>query len=164
MLQQWYALDGNAVVPKLRTVVMEFYNTLPVVADLRSPALRERHWEQLHELLQFQVLGTTELTLADLMEKDIKAFALEVNDIASTAKAEGGLETMLDKLVRVWKKLEFEVLSYKDRKNTFIIGSVDDIITVLDESMVTISTSSGPGSVGYQAAGRGLALQAEQIQ
>ena len=189
----------NLAIPKLRTAVMEFASTLPVVADLRCPSLRKRHWDQIHDLLQFELhvvaadgaedgadekknaadggdadkkdtakdkegdddngnekakagptpptpekleMGSS-FTLGQLMERDIKAHAVAINTIATTAKAESGLEVMLEKLVKTWKKLEFEILPYKQRKNMFVVGLLDDIITVLDDSMVTVSTLLG---------------------
>ena len=92
----------------------------------------------------FEILNLEEqLTLGQLMDRDIKKFALEIDEISSTATNETSLERMLDKLTKIWKKLEFEVLPYKDKKNVYIIGSVDDIITQLDDSLVTISTLLG---------------------
>jgi dynein heavy chain, axonemal len=182
----------NLAIPKLRAAVMEFHSTLPVVADLRCPALRERHWEQINDLLKFelnpsganastpggnseelenstaeentkadkvekQALSTVSgrggdegdaFTLGLLMQRNIKKYGIEINTIATTAKAEAGLETMLDKLVKIWKKLEFEIFPYKQRKNMWIIGSTDDVLTVLDDSMVTVSTLLGSRYVG----------------
>ena len=180
----------NLQIPKLKKQVNEFHSTLPVVADLRCTALRERHWNEINTLLHFELnpsgagnddedenqneneneekdsttkeekeekekeqkkqpmKATAEeddigFTLGSLMEKNIKKFSAEINTIATTAKAESGLETMLDKLVKIWKKLEFEIFPYKQRKNMWIIGGTDEVLTCLDDSMVTVSTLLG---------------------
>ena len=187
----------NLAIPKLKTAVMEFHSTLPVVADLRCTALRDRHWVQINELLQFELnpsgasaaskseeseenkeensgdadadaaaaaaaavvaaaaaaaatptASDDGFTLGQLMQKNIKEFGVEINTIATTAKAEASLELMLDKLVKIWKKLEFEMVPYKQRKNMFIVGGTDEVLTVLDDSMVTVSTLLGSRYVG----------------
>ena len=178
--------NPNLAIPKLKKDVMEFHETLPVVADLRCVALRERHWVEINQLLNFELNpGSTGIneaneegdeneetkdekekkeknasppveddqdnggfTLGQLMKKNIKKYNIEINTIATTAKAEASLELMLDKLIKVWKKLEFEMIPYKQRKNMYIVGGTDDILTVLDDSMVTVSTLLGSRYVG----------------
>ena len=39
-----------------------------------------------------------------------------------------------------WKTLEFVVIPYKDQKDVYILGGVDDIQMVLDDSNVNIAT------------------------
>ena len=149
-----FGMPNNEVVPKLKAEVNDFYMTIPLITDLTNPAMTERHWSQIHSILEFQLYSTeaepleTIMTLGQLMDRDIKRFAQELSDIASTASNEQGLEIMLEKLVKTWRKLEFEVLPYKDKKNVYILGGVDDIISALDDSLITISTLMGSRYVG----------------
>ena len=41
------ALLPNKVVAKLKKMVDEFKNTLPVIQNLRNKALKERHWKKI---------------------------------------------------------------------------------------------------------------------
>ena len=54
-LQGDRTLPGNAVVAKLKTLVSEFKATLPVVVYLRCPALKRRHWTQIHQTVGYEI-------------------------------------------------------------------------------------------------------------
>ena len=41
------SLLPNKVVAKLKKMVDEFKNTLPVIQNLRNKALKERHWKKI---------------------------------------------------------------------------------------------------------------------
>ena len=149
-----YGLPDNEVVPKLKSEVNDFYLTIPLLTDLTNSSMSERHWLAVHDVIGFDIYPTETttveetMTLGQLMDRDIKKFANQLNDISSTATNERNLEIMLEKLVKVWRKLEFNVIPYKDKKNVYILGSVDDITTALDDSLVTISTLLGSRYIG----------------
>ena len=48
---------------------------------------------------------------------------------------------MFDKIVLDWKKANYETKLYKD--GYYILGSLEDINTLLEESMVTLSNILG---------------------
>jgi hypothetical protein len=55
------------------------------------------------------------------------------------------LEGMLEQIENNWRTCNFEVVSYNPErlKDVYVLGSVDDIVAMLDESQVTISTILG---------------------
>ena len=55
VFQATKGLLGNKVVPKLKESVEEFNPVLPLVTDLGSPCLKDRHWEQITELDGFDL-------------------------------------------------------------------------------------------------------------
>ncbi len=54
-LQGDRTLPSNAVVAKLKALVTEFKATLPVVVNLRCPALRRRHWAAIHQAVGYEI-------------------------------------------------------------------------------------------------------------
>jgi dynein heavy chain len=52
-------------------------------------------------------------------------------------------EMFAEKILLVWKQLEFEVLNYKDRNDTFIVGGIEPVMEALDDSLVTLNTILG---------------------
>ena len=72
----------------------------------------------------------------------------QLSNIAVSAQQEQVLEDMLAKVVMLWDTAELEVKSYKDSKDVFVLGVVDDVIADLDESIVAISTIMGSRFVG----------------
>ena len=49
----------------------------------------------------------------------------------------------LQDVAQKWKNTDFEVKPYKDRKDFYMLGAVDDIMQQLDDSLVTISAITG---------------------
>ena len=55
---------------------------------------------------------------------------------------------MLQKIVDTWITTDFAILAYKNQKDVFIIGGTDDLVTMLEESLVTMTIIRGSPYVG----------------
>lgn len=141
-------LPGNEAADLLQREVDKFKLVLPVVSDLRSPSLQERHWQQIHQILGFQMKGETTLTLGELIARNVMAHGEAISAIAVSAQQESVLEDMLEKVTDAWATTEFEVKGYKESKDVFVLGSVEDVTAKLDDSIVTISTIMGSRFIG----------------
>lgn len=86
-----------------------FSPVLPVVVNLRNQGLQTRHWDQIHELIGFEIKGRPEITLGELIEKKVTQFHEEITGVATSAVQEGVLEEMMEKVSAMWEKTEFEV-------------------------------------------------------
>nr|CCA18662.1 hypothetical protein ALNC14_048050 [Albugo laibachii Nc14] len=158
------AFPGNEAAKYLYQEVEKFNHILPIVTDLRSRALQERHWSQIHELVGFVIHDvqrqeqnsskpneqncSIELTLGRMIEKNMMQLQLEINKISVTAQHEAILEDMLRKVSTIWAETEFEIKNYKDSKDHFILGSMEEITTKMDDSTVAISTILGSRYIG----------------
>lgn len=141
-------LPGNEAAELLQKEVEKFKLVLPVVSDLRSPSLQERHWNQIHQTLGFQMKGEKTLTLGKLIERNVMKHGEIISAIAVSAQQEAVLEDMLKKVTDAWATTEFEVKPYKESKDVFVLGSVEDVTVKLDDSIVTISTIMGSRFIG----------------
>ena len=47
-----------------------------------------------------------------------------------------------------WKSLEFSVLAHRDYKDMFILGGIEDIQIILDDSFININTIASSRYVG----------------
>lgn len=142
------ALPGNEAADLLQKEVDKFRFALPVVSDLRSPALKDRHWSQIHQALGFQMKGEKNITLGGLIEKNVMKHCDVISAIATSAQQEAVLEEMLKKVTDAWATTEFEVKPYKESKDVFVLGSVEEVTVKLDDSIVTISTIMGSRFIG----------------
>ncbi|XP_023289677.1 dynein heavy chain 6, axonemal [Orussus abietinus] len=133
-------LPANNILPELKENVELIKDKLPIIGYLRNPNLKTRHWGKIETLLDYKFKADEEITL-DLLEK-LGAFRFpnELMEISSAASSEAGLETMLKKVEGTWKSLEFTVLPYKEAKDVFILGSLEEVQTALDESNINIQT------------------------
>ena len=109
-IQAGRLLPTNEAVDVLRDSVETFKETLPCVRDLRNESLKERHWKQIHDEVGFEICNRADLTLGDLMEKNIMQHSESITTIATEAQQESVLEEMLQKVTDIWKKAEFEAM------------------------------------------------------
>jgi dynein heavy chain len=142
-------LEGNNVPEIWGETVKQFKNTLPVVQALRNKALLPRHWDMITEMIGQELeLDNEEFTLGDLLEMGVDKYMEPIQEISSKASAELALVEMLDKVKKTWEDLELILNPYKDSKDVFILGSVEDITVALEDSLVNISTIAGSRFVG----------------
>jgi dynein heavy chain len=127
--------------------VDEFKVFLPVVLDLRNSSLKPRHWEQIQDAIQQRLVRDKSFTLGMLLELKVVEYKEDISSISSSATQEAQLEEMLKKIENTWTHLEFNVIQHKESKDfqeaPYIIGTVDDIIAMLEDSQVTITTIRG---------------------
>lgn len=64
----------------------------------------------------------------------------EIAVISMEASQEALLEDLLAKVVQRWLSIEFTVVQYKEIKDTYIMGPLEDVTSALEDSMVTMST------------------------
>jgi dynein heavy chain len=141
----------NSQVPNIWSdTVKKFKDTLPVVVDLRNKALEERHWEVITALIGKKLdLDDENFTLGDLLEMGVDKHMEQIHETSVNASKEADLKGMLAKVENSWKDLDLIVNPYKDSKDVFILGAVDDIVTALEDSLVTVGTIAGSPFVGF---------------
>ncbi|XP_078448652.1 dynein axonemal heavy chain 6 [Lampetra planeri] len=142
-------LPPNNVVPLLKKKVEFIREKLPVVAFLRNPSLKARHWEMLEEIVGAPLQDKeTPLTLAGLIELEVFHYAEQIQDVSGQASGEASLESILKKVEDGWKTAEFVVLPHRDSKDVFILAGTDEIQILLDDSIINISTITSSRYVG----------------
>lgn len=74
-----------------------FSPVLPVVVNLRNQGLQERHWEQIHELIGFEIKGRPEITLGELIDKKVPGLLAFVMVVLTRT---GGCTDVVHELLR----------------------------------------------------------------
>ncbi|KAJ3068699.1 Dynein heavy chain 6, axonemal [Podochytrium sp. JEL0797] len=147
-----YSLDKglppNDVVPNLKKLVDSYKGMFNTIVDLRNPALKARHWDKIQDILGKPLIRDETLTLEKLIEQRVFDFKEDISNTSGQASSEAALEEMLSKVVKIWTDTEFIVLPYRDSKDVYILGAIDDIQTALEDSQVTVSTIKASRFVG----------------
>ena len=66
---------------------------MPLIQDLKNPAMRDRHWEKLKEEVQKPFDHTSvEFTLEKIIELGLEQFSETIGDISSAASKELSIE------------------------------------------------------------------------
>ena len=55
-------------MPHLKQKVMNFKQGMPVISSLRNTALRERHWNEIQEIIGTKVVRDKMFTLGNLLQ------------------------------------------------------------------------------------------------
>lgn len=133
---------ASACAAMLRAETTEFRKNMPVIQSLASKALKRRHWEALSELLGKIIDPEDELTLQSLLDLDAAGNIESIQEITIAAEKEYNLERTMNAMMKEWETIEFEVKAYKE-SGTFVVGGVDEIITLLDDHIVKTQTMRG---------------------
>ncbi|CAG9462750.1 unnamed protein product [Pedinophyceae sp. YPF-701] len=100
--------------------------SLPLVADLHHPAMRERHWKQLMKATGKHFTMDENFSLGDLLALELHNYVEEVGDIVDRAQKELVIEKQLKKIDETWAALALVFEPYQDSEVYQVV--VDDTI------------------------------------
>ncbi|KAJ3328734.1 Dynein heavy chain 10, axonemal, partial [Blyttiomyces sp. JEL0837] len=129
----------NVVAEKILT----FKESIPLFADLKNEALRERHWKRLMDITgkSFDMNPET-FTLERLFAMNLHEHSEAIGEIVAGAMKELGIENGLREVENTWKNSRFIIAKYmkgtEDRG--FILGAVDEIVLMLDDNAMSLQS------------------------
>lgn len=106
---------------------------LPLIDELHSPAMRDRHWEALARQCNVKHLDPThpKFTFEDMIPLRLSERRELVEDLVSTASNELKIETQLGIIVQTWEALTLDYVSHKDTEITVVKPS-DEMLENLE--------------------------------
>ena len=120
--------------------IEQFRRIMPLIVDLKNPAMRPRHWKSLSAEIDRDINPTaSELTLGQMMDMGLDQFAEAVSSISGAASKELSIEQTLNGIESFWGQTALEIVAYKDRGH-FILRGTEEIYQALDDNQVTLST------------------------
>jgi len=131
----------DRVVLRLKDEIESFKQLLPLVEELANPALKDRHWEMIFDIVgaSFNADPAFTFSVSDLMNLNIMDKLEDVQKVSTNASKEKSLENALDKMVVDWEGVEFHAKAYKDT-GTYTLVGFDDIQMILDDQIVKIQS------------------------
>eukprot|EP00210_Caulerpa_lentillifera_P003766 g3598.t1 len=133
-------LPENQHLTILRQQANKFKKLYPVLTALQNKNLRDRHWEKIHKALGEVI--TPSSTLTSLLDMEILRWDDYISAISNEASQEASLEQSLNKITSKWTETDLDLVSYKEFKDVFILTSIEDVTTLLEDSLLTIGTIS----------------------
>ncbi|XP_012153033.2 dynein heavy chain at 16F [Megachile rotundata] len=148
IIQLERGLPPNNILPNLKENVELLRNKLPILGYLRTPDLRDRHWKKIQAILNYTFKPDEKITWT--LFENLGAFLKpnELMEVAAAASSEANLENMLNKVVNLWETLTFIIVPHREGKDVFIIGSLEDVQTAMDESNINLQTIMASRHVG----------------
>lgn len=132
-------LPANDRLPEFRAQVEKFKKLLPVLSSLQNASLKERHWEKINATVG-RSLDNEHFTVEELIGTEILRWSDCLAAISVEASQEAALEQSLLKIIQKWSETEFTLSNYKETKDMYILASIEDITTLLEDSLLTMST------------------------
>ncbi|MCQ2815661.1 MAG: AAA family ATPase [archaeon] len=133
------AKEMSTLPPKMRTYeaydcvekkLQHLKKTNNVITDLRSPAVKDRHWKNINKLLQIHK-NVEDFVLDDIWQADPLKYGKKLQDILDQATGELVLENFIKNSKESWGNYELEMVRYKDKCK--LIRGWDDMFSKLDE-------------------------------
>ncbi|CAH6779586.1 Dnah11 [Phodopus roborovskii] len=129
----WDAYSG------LEGTVKDMATSLRAIAELQSPALRDRHWQQLMKTIGVRFSISDSTTLADLLALRLHRVEDDVRDIVDKAVKELGTEKVITEISHTWETLEFSYEAHH-RTGTPLLKSDEQLFEILEHNQVQLQT------------------------
>ncbi|KAK9295362.1 hypothetical protein QLX08_010308 [Tetragonisca angustula] len=149
IIQLERGLPPNNILPDLKESVELIRNKLPVLGYLRNPDLKDRHWKTIETILNYTFVPEEKKTWTRMEELGAFLKPTELMEVAAAASSEANLENMLKKVIDTWENLKFIIVPYKEGKDVFIIGTLEEIQIAIDESNINLQTINASRHVRF---------------
>ncbi|KAI8905239.1 hypothetical protein DFJ77DRAFT_551994 [Powellomyces hirtus] len=136
LLTVFAALEGpRLVIAKLSEEIAEFDRFTGVIASLRNPALRNKHWLEMSKLVGLTVQDVTGLTLRQAMDLDLELVQDILAEISREASNELEVENTLQTLFAELSTESFVIQPYVTNE-LFVIQNFPHAVTVFDDLLI----------------------------
>lgn len=135
-----YKRTQDHVTEYLKEKVKKWKDRLPVIIMIGNKDLKPYHWQKIFKGMNVSISSTNSYSLKNLSDLGIYDQKELVTEISNMATGEADLQKMLTQIDRTWKTVDFIVKPYRDRKDAYILGSVDDIVQQLEDHIVVLQT------------------------
>ncbi|KAM9836557.1 LOW QUALITY PROTEIN: dynein axonemal heavy chain 2 [Aulostomus maculatus] len=118
----------------------QFKGIIPLITDLRNPAMRDRHWKQICDELQCSFdQSSADFTLEKIITLDLDKYADNICRISGAASKELSIEQGLEDMTKTWEETFLDITPYKDGGHYHLRGT-EEVLQVLEDNQVTLST------------------------
>ena len=129
------------LTPPLPHPTPRYKEIVPVVVALRNPNMKPEHWFKVSETLNHAMDPDDErITLEGVLALGVMSHADAMVTVSTEATQEAHLLGMLNKIKDKWNAVDFAINPYKDTRDVFVLGGVEDVVTTLEDSMMTMMT------------------------
>ena len=141
-------MKGWGVYKFIEASVKNMSVVLPLISDLRSPAMRDRHWKSL--LTACRAAGKVDVrgqnfNLGDLIGLQLHLHVDDVAEVVETANKELKIENKLLNIEEAWTGMTLEYVQHKDQEGMFVVKPPDIVVESLEAHQLELQTMIGMG-------------------
>ncbi|XP_006151956.1 dynein heavy chain 2, axonemal [Tupaia chinensis] len=128
------------IIETTRSKIEQFKRTMPLISDLRNPALRERHWDQVRDEIQREFDQESEsFTLEQIVQLGMDQHVEKIGEISASATKELAIELALQNIAKTWDVTQLDIVPYKDKGHHRLRGT-EEVFQALEDNQVALST------------------------
>jgi dynein heavy chain len=133
-----------SVSKNLEIHVKNMATVLPLVHELHSPSMRDRHWKNLMITTSTSLERGPSFSLHDLLSLNLHRFVEPVMEIVEMATKELKIETKLNAIEDAWYRLTLAFDRHRDTE-VFVVIPPDEILEALEEHSLQLQGMAGMG-------------------
>uniref|UniRef100_A0A8B9MHC5 Dynein axonemal heavy chain 3 n=1 Tax=Accipiter nisus TaxID=211598 RepID=A0A8B9MHC5_9AVES len=137
-----YLAGPRGLAETIKYKLDKFKQHLPVLSIACNRGMKERHWEQISEIVGCEIRPDETTTLKNILEFGLSKYIDQLEPIGAAASKEYSLEKSIEKMKFEWVNVQFSLVKYRDT-NTSILSAIDDIQLLLDDHIVKTQTMRG---------------------
>lgn len=123
-----------AAFEHMQSVLRQLLRTNPLLADMKSEAVRERHWIKIFKALKpGKRYSQLSMTLGDVWDLQLATTESIIRDIIAQAQGEMALEEFLRQVRENWQNYSLDLVNYQNKCR--LIRGWDDLFTKCNENL-----------------------------
>ncbi|XP_048346084.1 dynein axonemal heavy chain 12 isoform X2 [Sphaerodactylus townsendi] len=122
--------------------IKDFKEYIPLVTILCNPGIRGRHWQQMSEIVGYDLTPDSGTTLRKVLKQNLDPYLEQFETISMGASKEFSLEKAMHTMMETWDAISFQTSVYRET-GVSILCAVDEIQTILDDQIVKTQTMRG---------------------
>ncbi|GCB22020.1 dynein heavy chain, cytoplasmic [Aspergillus awamori] len=123
-----------AAFEHIQNVLRQLLKVNPLLSDMKSEAVRERHWQKIYKALKpGKRFSLVSLTLGDVWDLQLTASEVIIRDIIAQAQGEMALEEFLKSVRETWQNYSLDLINYQNKCR--LIRGFDDLFAKCSENL-----------------------------
>ena len=137
-------VKGFDVYKTLQGRINNMATVIPLVHELHSPALQDRHWKTLMVVTHKHFERTASFCLDDVLQLELHMHVDDVSELVEVANKELKIENKMQGIEKVWANMMLEFLQYNDSE-VKILRAPEELMEALEEHQLQLQTMIGMG-------------------
>ncbi|KAA8652525.1 dynein heavy chain [Aspergillus tanneri] len=123
-----------AAFEHIQNVLRQLLKVNPLLSDMKSEAVRERHWQKIYKALKpGKRFSLVSLNLGDVWDLQLGASETVIRDIIAQAQGEMALEEFLKSVRETWQNYSLDLVNYQNKCR--LIRGFDDLFAKCSENL-----------------------------
>ncbi|CAB4481707.1 unnamed protein product [Rhizophagus irregularis] len=122
----------------VQETMKQYIKVNPILSELKSDALKDRHWKQLFKVLRFEGrVSSSDMTVGQIWDMDLKKNETVIREVVAQAAGEMALEEFLKQVKETWTTYALELVNYQNKCR--LIKGWDDLFTKCSENLNSLT-------------------------